>query len=66
VIDDAGMRGATRGGAIMSPKHPNFLVNAGGASAADLEALGEEVRKRVFERTGMTLEWEIRRVGEPG
>ncbi|WGH79030.1 UDP-N-acetylmuramate dehydrogenase [Jannaschia ovalis] len=66
VIDDAGMRGATRGGAIMSPKHPNFLVNQGGATAADLEGLGEAVRKRVFETSGLTLEWEIKRVGEPG
>ncbi len=65
VIDAAGMRGATRGGAIMSPKHSNFLVNQGGASAADLEGLGEEVRKRVFETQGLTLEWEIMRVGEP-
>lgn len=65
VIDDAGMRGATRGGAIMSPKHSNFLVNAGGATAADLEGLGEEVRKKVFDTSGLTLEWEIMRVGEP-
>lgn len=65
VIDDAGMRGATLGGAIMSPKHPNFLVNSGGATAADLEGLGEVVRKRVFETSGLTLEWEIMRVGEP-
>lgn len=66
VIDDAGMRGAHRGGAQMSPKHSNFLINTGGASAADLEELGEEVRKRVFEHSGITLEWEIMRVGEPG
>ena len=65
VIDGAGMRGATRGGAIMSPKHPNFLVNAGGATAADLEGLGEEVRKKVFESSGLRLHWEIMRVGEP-
>ncbi len=65
VIDDAGLRGAVRGGAIMSPKHPNFLVNRGGATAADLEGLGEEVRKRVFDTSGLTLEWEIMRVGEP-
>jgi UDP-N-acetylmuramate dehydrogenase len=65
VIDDAGMRGATRGGAIMSPKHSNFLVNAGQATAADLEGLGEEVRKKVFDTSGLTLEWEIMRVGEP-
>ncbi len=66
LIEDAGMRGATLGGAQMSPKHANFLVNTGGATAADLEALGELVRKRVFETSGVTLEWEIMRVGEPG
>ncbi len=65
VIDDAGMRGATMGGAQMSPKHSNFLINTGGASAADLEGLGEEVRKRVFQDSGLLLEWEIMRVGEP-
>ncbi|MEM7642788.1 MAG: UDP-N-acetylenolpyruvoylglucosamine reductase, partial [Pseudomonadota bacterium] len=65
VIEDAGMRGATRGGAMMSEKHANFLVNKGGATATDLEGLGEEVRKRVFETSGLTLEWEIMRVGEP-
>ncbi|WP_371154467.1 UDP-N-acetylmuramate dehydrogenase [Jannaschia sp. 2305UL9-9] len=65
VIDDAGMRGAMRGGAIMSPKHSNFLVNQGGATAADLEGLGEEVRKRVYEASGISLIWEIKRVGEP-
>ena len=65
VIDDAGMRGARLGGAQMSPKHPNFLINIGGASAADLEELGEQVRKRVLETSGITLVWEIMRVGEP-
>ncbi len=65
VIEDAGMRGATRGGAQMSPKHPNFLVNTGGASAKDLEELGEEVRKKVFQNSAISLEWEIMRVGEP-
>jgi UDP-N-acetylmuramate dehydrogenase len=65
VIDDAGLRGATRGGAQMSPKHPNFLVNTGGATAADLEGLGEEVRKKVFLHSGIELEWEIKRVGDP-
>jgi UDP-N-acetylmuramate dehydrogenase len=65
VIDDAGMRGAIIGGAQMSPMHSNFLINAGGATAADLENLGEEVRKRVFQNAGITLEWEIMRVGEP-
>ncbi len=65
VIEDAGMRGATRGGAQMSPKHPNFLVNTGNATAAELEGLGEEVRKKVFQNSGISLEWEIMRVGEP-
>jgi UDP-N-acetylmuramate dehydrogenase len=64
VIDDAGMRGATQGGAQMSPMHSNFLINTGGATAADLEDLGEEVRKRVFQQSGIRLEWEIMRVGE--
>ncbi|WP_417597218.1 UDP-N-acetylmuramate dehydrogenase [Pararhodobacter oceanensis] len=64
VIEAAGMRGATLGGAQMSPKHANFLVNTGGASAADLEGLGEEVRKRVFQNSGISLVWEIMRVGE--
>ncbi|WP_425080997.1 UDP-N-acetylmuramate dehydrogenase [Ruegeria arenilitoris] len=65
VIDDAGMRGASRGGAQMSPKHSNFLINTGSATASDLEGLGEEVRKKVYETSGITLEWEIMRVGDP-
>ncbi|QFS82011.1 UDP-N-acetylenolpyruvoylglucosamine reductase [Roseivivax sp. THAF40] len=65
VIDDAGMRGAMRGGAQMSEKHSNFLINNGGATAADLEGLGEEVRKKVFQTSGIKLEWEIMRIGEP-
>ncbi len=65
VIQDAGLRGATLGAAQMSPKHPNFLVNNGGATAADLENLGEKVRKKVFQNSGIQLEWEIMRVGEP-
>ena len=64
VVDDAGMRGATRGGAVMNVKHANFLTNAGGATAADLEGLGEDVRKKVYDSTGITLEWEIMRIGE--
>ena len=64
VIDDAGMRGARLGGAQMSVMHSNFLINAGGATAADLENLGEEVRKKVYQSSGITLEWEIMRVGE--
>jgi len=63
LIDDAGMRGARRGGAVMNPMHANFLTNAGGATAEDLESLGEEVRKRVYDSSGITLEWEIMRVG---
>lgn len=65
VIDDAGLRGASIGGAQMSPMHSNFLINKGGASATDLEELGELVRKRVLQTQGITLQWEIMRVGEP-
>jgi len=65
LISDAGMRGARLGGAQMSEMHANFLINTGGATAADLEGLGELVRKRVFQQAGITLEWEIMRVGEP-
>jgi UDP-N-acetylmuramate dehydrogenase (EC 1.1.1.158) len=64
LIDEAGLRGARRGGAQMSEMHSNFLINAGGATAADLEGLGEEVIKRVFQSSGIRLEWEIMRVGE--
>ncbi len=64
LIADAGMRGARLGGAQMSEMHANFLLNAGGATAADLESLGESVRKQVFQNSGITLEWEIMRVGE--
>jgi UDP-N-acetylmuramate dehydrogenase len=65
VIDNAGLRGARLGGAQMSEKHPNFLTNTGSATAAELEALGEEVRKKVFQNSGIQLEWELIRVGEP-
>ncbi|HHS93814.1 MAG TPA: UDP-N-acetylmuramate dehydrogenase [Rhodobacterales bacterium] len=65
VIDEAGLRGATLGGAQLNPKHPNFLTNTGGATAAELENLGERVRKEVYAASGITLEWEIKRVGEP-
>lgn len=65
LIDAAGCRGLRRGGATVSPQHCNFLVNTGAASAADLEGLGEDVRRRVFENSGVTLEWEIRRIGVP-
>ena len=66
LIDRAGCRGLTRGGAQVSPLHCNFLINTGGATAADLEGLGEEVRGRVEAATGIRLEWEIRRVGTRG
>ncbi|WP_112321519.1 UDP-N-acetylmuramate dehydrogenase [Oceanibium sediminis] len=66
LIEDAGMKGATLGGAQMSTKHANFLINARDASATDLEGLGERVREKVLEKSGITLEWEIMRVGEPG
>jgi len=66
LIDAAGLRGATRGGAQMSEKHSNFLINTGTATAADLEELGEEVRKKVYDSSGLTLEWEIMRIGDPG
>jgi UDP-N-acetylmuramate dehydrogenase len=65
LIDRAGCRGLARGGAMVSEKHTNFLINTGTASAADIEGLGEEVRRRVFEQFGVSLEWEIRRVGRP-
>jgi UDP-N-acetylmuramate dehydrogenase len=64
VIDDAGMRGARVGGAQMSEMHSNFMINTGQATAADLEGLGEEVRKKVYDSSGITLEGEIMRVGE--
>jgi UDP-N-acetylmuramate dehydrogenase len=63
LIDEAGCRGLRLGGAQVSEKHTNFLINTGDASASDLEALGEDVRKRVLEKSGVTLEWEIKRVG---
>ena len=65
LIDAAGCRGLTRGGAMVSDKHCNFLINTGTATAADIEALGEEVRRRVKATTGVMLEWEIRRIGVP-
>jgi UDP-N-acetylmuramate dehydrogenase len=65
LIDQAGCRGLVRGGAQVSEQHCNFLINNGTASAADLEALGEEVRARVLAASGISLEWEIRRIGLP-
>ena len=63
LIDAAGMRGTNRGGAQISPKHTNFLINTGTATAAELEALGDEARHRVMENSGIDLQWEIRRIG---
>ncbi len=63
LIDSAGCRGLRIGDAQVSEKHCNFLLNLGDASAADIEALGEEVRRRVREASGVELEWEIQRVG---
>ncbi|MDB9860941.1 UDP-N-acetylmuramate dehydrogenase [Amylibacter sp.] len=65
VIDNAGMSGASIGGAKMSNKHSNFMINIGDATAADLENLGKEVIKKVYADSGIKLEWEIMRVGEP-
>jgi len=65
LIDQAGCRGLRIGGAQVSEKHCNFLINLGEATAGDIEGLGEEVRRRVREATGVQLEWEIRRIGEP-
>ncbi|MDO5632257.1 MAG: UDP-N-acetylmuramate dehydrogenase [Paracoccus sp. (in: a-proteobacteria)] len=65
LIDAAGLRGHSWGGAQMSEKHPNFLVNTGGASAEDLESLGELVRRRVLEHSGHDLQWEVIRIGDP-
>lgn len=66
LIDRAGLRGHSWGGAQMSEKHPNFLLNTGGATAAELEALGELVRRRVLEESGHDLQWEVIRIGDPG
>lgn len=65
LVDQAGCRGLQVGGAQVSEKHTNFLINTGGATSADIEALGEEVRRRVRENSGVELEWEIQRVGTP-
>jgi UDP-N-acetylmuramate dehydrogenase len=65
LIDEAGCRGLMRGAAQVSEKHCNFLINTGDATAADIEALGEEVRSRVAAKSGVELEWEIKRVGVP-
>lgn len=63
LVDEAGMRGARKGGAQVSEKHANFLINTGGASAADIEGLGEDVRAAVKAKHAIALEWEIKRLG---
>jgi len=66
LVDGAGCRGLILGGAQVSEKHTNFLINMGDATSADIEALGEEVRRRVKDKSGVSLEWEIQRVGRSG
>lgn len=63
LVDEAGLRGFKLGGAMVSEKHTNFLINTGNATGADIENLGEEIRRRVKAKSGVTLEWEIRRIG---
>jgi UDP-N-acetylmuramate dehydrogenase len=65
LVDAAGCRGLSIGGAQVSDKHTNFLINTGDATSADIEALGEEVRRRVRDNSGIDLQWEIQRVGKP-
>lgn len=65
LVDAAGCRGLTIGRAQVSELHTNFLINLGGATASEIEGLGEEVRRRVKETSGVTLEWEIKRIGLP-
>jgi UDP-N-acetylmuramate dehydrogenase len=63
LVDEAGCRGLQIGGAQVSEKHTNFMINTGNATSADIEALGEEVRARVRAKSGVDLQWEIQRVG---
>lgn len=65
LIDAAGLRGFKHGGAQVSEKHANFLINTGNATASDIEGLGELIREKVYAHSGIQLEWEIRRVGRP-
>ena len=65
LVDRAGMRGFRMGGAQVSELHTNFLIAHEGSTAKDIETLGEEIRRRVFEQSGIRLEWEIKLVGEP-
>jgi UDP-N-acetylmuramate dehydrogenase len=63
MIEDAGLRGFQLGGAKVSSKHSNFLINTGDATSAQLEELGEKIIKQVFDHSGIKLEWEIKLVG---
>jgi UDP-N-acetylmuramate dehydrogenase len=65
LIDKAGLRGFAIGPAKVSEMHCNFLINEGGATAAEIEELGETIRRRVMETSGVALEWEIKRIGQP-
>lgn len=65
LIDAAGLRGFKNGGAQVSEKHANFLINTGDATSSDIEGLGELVREKVYAHSGVQLEWEIKRVGRP-
>jgi UDP-N-acetylmuramate dehydrogenase len=65
LVDEAGWRGTLYGGAMFSPLHANFMINTGEATAADLEGLGEAVRADVMTKTGVDLQWEIKRIGTP-
>ncbi len=65
LVDAAGCRGLKMGGAQVSEKHTNFLINVDNATSADIEGLGEEVKRRVYANSGVELEWEIQRVGRP-
>jgi UDP-N-acetylmuramate dehydrogenase len=65
LVDEAGLRGFNIGPAKVSEMHCNFLINEGGATAAQIEELGETVRRKVFEKSGIQLEWEIKRIGLP-
>jgi UDP-N-acetylmuramate dehydrogenase len=64
LVDEAGCRGLQIGGAQVSEKHTNFLINTGDATSTDIEALGDEVRARVKAKSGIDLQWEIQRVGK--
>ncbi|MEH6677625.1 UDP-N-acetylmuramate dehydrogenase [Phenylobacterium sp.] len=66
LVDEAGWRGKPHGGAMFSPLHSNFMINTGEATAEDLEGLGEAVRADVADKLGVSLDWEIKRVGRPG